>query len=135
MPDYKDAVLKATNGKGVNLVVNTVGGSAFSHSMSCLGFQGRFAVVGYVDGVLEATVDLEQLHTKRIKVFGVSNKLRTSAQRAQAITGFSAQILPALGSGQIQPMLDKVFDFGELPEAKAYMEANRHVGKIVLAVR
>jgi NADPH:quinone reductase-like Zn-dependent oxidoreductase len=88
-----------------------------------------------VDGVLEATVDLEHLHAKRIKVFGVSNKLRTMAQRAAAIPGFSAQILPAFGSGQLKPLLDRVFAFNELPQAKAYMEANQHVGKIVLAVK
>ena len=133
--DYRDAVMQATGGKGADLVVNTVGGSVFSHSMSCLGFQGRFAVVGYVDGVLEASVDLEHLHAKRIKVFGVSNKLRTMAQRAAAIPGFSTQILPAFGSGQLKPLLDRVFAFDELPQAKAYMEANQHVGKIVLAVK
>jgi len=135
LPDYQEAVMKATDGKGVDLVINTVGGSVFSHSMSCLGFQGRFAVVGYVDGVLEAKVDLEHLHAKRIKVFGVSNKLRTMAQRAAAIPGFSEKILPAFGSGQLKPLLDRVFAFNELPQAKAYMEANQHVGKIVLAVK
>jgi NADPH:quinone reductase-like Zn-dependent oxidoreductase len=113
-------------------VVNTVGGSVFAESMRCMAFQGRLGFVGYVDNTLNATIDLEALHAKRLCLFGVSNKNRTPAQRADGIAQFAAQILPAFADGRIQPLLDRVFEFDQLAEAKAHMESNQHTGKIVL---
>ena len=91
-------------------------------------------IVGYVDGTLTAPIDLEALHAKRLTVFGVSNKLRTPAQRADGIAKFAAQILPAFADGRIQPMIDRAFDFDAMPQAKAHMESNQHTGKIVLSI-
>ncbi len=132
--DFYDAVMQATDGKGVNLVVNTVGGSVFAESIRCLAFQGRHATVGYVDGVLNADIDLEVLHGKRLRLFGVSNKQRSPEQRAQPIPGFAANILPHIAAGRIKPMVDKVFPFAQMAQAKAYMESNQQVGKIVLSI-
>ncbi|MFI5446691.1 zinc-binding dehydrogenase [Polaromonas sp. UC242_47] len=132
--DFHDAVMQASGGKGVNLVVNTVGGSVFAEGLRCLAFQGRHATVGYVDGVLKAEIDLETLHAKRLTLFGVSNKQRTPEQRAQAVPGFVADMLPALAAGRIQPLVDRVFPFDQLAAAKACMEASQHLGKIVLAM-
>src|SRR5206468_7264735 len=76
-PDFVPAVLQASGGRGVDLVVNTVGGSVFAACIEALGFEGRLATVGYVDGVVQADLDLMALHKKRLQLFGVSNKLRT----------------------------------------------------------
>src|SRR6267143_1280517 len=130
--DFHDAVMKATDGKGANLAVNTVGGSVFAECVRSLGFEGRLAVVGYVDGVLKSEVDLEAVHAKRLRIFGVSNKLRNAAQRASTVQGFVADFLPLFASGRIRPLIDRVFPFAELPAAKAYMESDAHVGKIVV---
>jgi len=132
-PDFHDAVMQATGGKGVNLVVNAVGGSMFAESMRCLAFQGRLAVVGYVDGVLKAEIDLDALHAKRLTLFGVSNKLRNADMKAEFVPHFKAQILPMLNDGRIVPVVDRVLPFEQLAEAKAIMEAGQHMGKIVLA--
>ncbi|MDO8373534.1 MAG: zinc-binding dehydrogenase [Polaromonas sp.] len=132
--DFYDAVMQATGGKGVNLVVNTVGGSVFAEGVRCMAFQGRHATVGYVDGVLKAGIDLEALHARRLTFFGVSNKQRTPEQRAQAVPGFVADIVPAIAAGRIRPLVDKVFPFAQLADAKAHMEASQHLGKIVLAI-
>lgn len=132
--DFYDAVMQATGGKGVNLVVNTVGGSVFAENVRCTAFQGRLATVGYVDGVLKAEIDIEALHARRLTLFGVSNKLRTPEQRALAVPGFVADVVPAIAAGRIKPLLDRVFPFGELAAAKAHMESNQHLGKIVLAM-
>lgn len=132
--DFHDAVMQATGGKGVNLVVNTVGGSVFAESVRCMAFQGRHATVGYVDGVLKAEIDLEALHARRLTFFGVSNKQRTPEQRAQAVPGFITDIVPAIAAGRIRPLVDKVFTFAQLAEAKAHMDASGHLGKIVLAI-
>jgi NADPH2:quinone reductase len=130
--DFHEAVMKATDGKGANLAVNTVGGSVFAECVRSLGFEGRLAVVGYVDGVLKSEIDLEAVHARRLRIFGVSNKLRNAAQRASTVQGFVADFLPLFASGRIQPLIDRVFPFAELPAAKAYMESDAHVGKIVV---
>ena len=133
-PDFHQAVLQATGGQGANLAVNTVGGTVFAENLRCLAFQGRMGIVGYVDGVLQAPLDLETLHAKRLVVFGVSNKLRTPAQRAQGIARFRDEILPAFADGRIRPLIDQVFGFDALEQAKAHMESNQHTGKIVLSL-
>jgi len=133
-PDFHDAVMQATEGKGANLAVNTVGGTVFAEALRSLAFQGRMGIVGYVDGSLSAPIDLETLHAKRLVVFGVSNKLRTPAQRADGIAKFAAQMLPAFADGRIQPLVDRVFGFDAMPQAKAHMESNQHTGKIVLNI-
>ena len=131
-PDFHDAVMRATDGKGVNLVVNTVGGSVFAESVRSMAFEGRLATVGYVDGVLKAEMDIEALHARRLTLYGVSNKLRSPEQRAAGVPLFKAQILPLIEAGRITPMVDRVFAFGDLAQAKACMESNQHLGKIVL---
>jgi len=130
--DFCDAVMQATGGKGVNLVVNAVGGTVFPECVRTLAFEGRLATVGYLDGVLKSEIDLEALHAKRLTLFGVSNKLRTAEQRAATVRGFVADLLPAIADGRITPLIDRVFEFDALPQAKAYMESDAQVGKIVV---
>jgi NADPH:quinone reductase-like Zn-dependent oxidoreductase len=129
---FLDAVMKATDGRGADLVVNTVGGTVFAECIRALAFRGRFAMVGYVDGVMRGELDLETLHAKRLRLFGVSNKLRTAPQRAETVAGFVRDVLPALADGRIRPVVDRVFPLAELPAAKAYMESDAQVGKIVV---
>jgi NADPH:quinone reductase-like Zn-dependent oxidoreductase len=90
-------------------------------------------MVGYVDGVLNADIDLAALHTKRLTLFGVSNKLRSFVQRCEAVPAFRETILPLIAQGRIVPLVDQVFPFEKLTEAKAAMESNLHLGKIVLS--
>lgn len=132
--DFYDAVMQVTDGKGVNLVVNTVGGSVFAECVRSMAFQGRLATVGYVDGVLKGEIDIEALHARRLTLFGVSNKLRSPEQRAQSIPGFIADVLPIIAAGRIRPVIDSVYRFDQLVAAKAHMEANLHLGKIVIAM-
>jgi NADPH:quinone reductase-like Zn-dependent oxidoreductase len=132
--DFHEAVMKATGDKGVNLVVNTVGGSVFAECIRCMAFEGRLATVGYVDGVLKSEIDIQALHAKRLTLFGVSNKLRTAEQRASGVPAFVADLMPAVADGRIRPAIDRVFPFDQLPEARAHMEANKHLGKIVITV-
>ena len=125
-------IQETTGGQGVNLIVNTVGGSVFAEAIKSLAYQGRMAIVGYVDGVLHGDIDLDAVHAKRLRIFGVSNKLRNAEQRAATVRGFTANFLPLVADGRITPLVDRVFGFAELPAAKAYMESDAHVGKIVL---
>jgi NADPH2:quinone reductase len=131
-PDFSKSVLATTEGKGANLCVNTVGGSVFAECVRSLGFEGRLAIVGYVDGVLKGDFDLEAVHVKRLRIFGVSNKQRNAEQRAATVKGFVADFMPLFASGRLKPLVDKVFALEDLEKAKAYMESDVHVGKIVV---
>jgi len=133
-PDFAKIVLDKTEGKGANLCVNTVGGSVFAECVRALGFEGRLAIVGYVDGVLKGDFDLEAVHVKRLRIFGVSNKQRSAEQRAATVKGFTADFMPLFAGGRIKPLIDRVFGFEDLEKAKAYMESDAHVGKIVVKV-
>jgi len=130
--EFAPRVMEATDQHGADLVVNAVGGTVFAENIRAMAFQGRLATVGYVDGVVRAEIDLDALHAKRLTLFGVSNKLRTRAQRAAAVPRFIAEVLPHLASGRIRPQIDQVLPLAQLPEAKALMEAGGHAGKIVL---
>ena len=133
-PDFAAQVMEATGGQGVDLVVNTVGGSVFAECVRTLAFEGRLATVGYVDHTLKAEIDLQALHVRRLTLFGVSNKMRSASQRAAGVPAFVADWLPALADGRIRPVVDRVFDFDQAAAAQAHMQANQHLGKIVLKI-
>lgn len=130
--DFAAAVMEATGRHGADLIVNAVGGSMFAENIRALAFEGRLATVGYVDRVLHADIDLEALHTKRLTLFGASNKLRSKEQRSAAVPRFVAEVMPHVAAGRIKPRIDQIVQFSQLIEAKARMEAGGHVGKIIL---
>jgi len=131
---FAEKVLEATGGKGVNLALNLVGGSAFPDCVRSLANKGRLAIIGYVDNKLKAEVDLEAVHGKRLQVFGVSNALMSATDRAEAMRGFIRDLLPGFAEGKITPIVDKVFPFHELPAAKAYVESDAQLGKVVVTM-
>lgn len=130
--DFADAVTKATDGKGVNLVVNNVGGTVFAECIRCMAYEGRLATVGYLDHTMKAEIDLDALHSKRLRLFGVSNKLRTAEQRKATVDGMKRDFMPLFASGKLKPLIHKVYPFADLPKAKDYMESDAAVGKIVI---
>jgi NADPH:quinone reductase-like Zn-dependent oxidoreductase len=126
--------MKATDGKGVTCRERRRRiGVRRMHPLD--GLRGRLATVGYVDGQLKAEIDIQALHSKRLTLFGVSNKLRTPEQRAAAFRASWRTSCPRLAAGRISPVIEHVYPFEELPAARAHMESNRHVGKIVLKVQ
>ena len=133
-PDFAAAVMQATGGHGADLVVNTVGGTVFAECIRCMAFEGRLATVGYVDHTFKAEIDIQALHAKRLTLFGVSNKLRNAEQRAAGVPAFVRDLLPAIADGRIRPLVDRVFPLADLPAARAHMEANAHLGKIVVTM-
>lgn len=132
--DFAARVKEISGGQGAHLVVNCVGGSVFGECMRALAYNGRVATVGYVDGVLKSEIDLGALHANRYVVFGVSNARLSAEGRAAAVRDFTRDVLPAIADGRITPLIDQVYGFDALPQAKARMESNAQVGKIVVRV-
>jgi NADPH2:quinone reductase len=130
--DFASAVMEMTGGQGANLALNLIGGSAFPGCLASLANQGRLVIVGYVDGVMKSDIDLETVHGKRLEISGVSNAFLTAAERAEGTRTFVRDLLPAFRKGGIVPLIDRVFPFDELPAAKAYVESNSHIGKVVV---
>ena len=133
-PDFVPAVMKATENKGVDLVVNNVGGSVFAACVDAMGFQARLATVGYVDGQVEARMDLGALHSKRLQLFGVSNKMRNMSHRIAAAQALERHLLPMVSDGRVTPLVDQVFALDDLPAAQQCMQTNQHLGKLVVRV-
>ena len=131
---FAGKVMQANDGRGVNLAINLVGGSVFAECMSALADFGRHVVVGYVDGQMKAELDLEALHGKRLHVMGISNAPLAPAQRAQAMRGFMQTLYPAFVDNTIRPVIDRVFAFDDLPAAKAYVESDQLLGKVIIRV-
>jgi NADPH:quinone reductase-like Zn-dependent oxidoreductase len=129
---FLEPAMKATDGKGVDLIVNNVGGTVFAECIASLAFEGRLATVGYLDRTMKAEIDLDALHAKRLKLFGVSNKLRNPAQRAVTVRGFEKDLLPYFADGRLKPVIDRVFPFNELSAAHAYVESSAMIGKVVV---
>ena len=129
---FYEPAMQATGGKGVNLVVNNVGGTMFAECIRCLAYEGRLATVGYLDRTMTAEIDLAALHAKRLQLFGVSNKLRPPAERAQTVRGFEKDFLPYFADGRLAPIVDRVFDFAEVPAAHAYFDSGATLGKVVV---
>ena len=133
-PDFAAKVREITGGKGVDLAINLVGGTLFGECIKSLARKGRLAVVGYVDGALTAEIDLSAVHANRFEIFGISNSKITQEERKQAVAGFARDVLPAINDGRIVPLVDRVFDFDEAPEAYSWLESGSHFGKIVIRV-
>ncbi len=129
---FADKVLEATDGKGANLSLNLVGGTVFPDLVRAAANQGRIAIVGYVDNTYKAEIDLEIVHGRRLQIFGVSNALLPAAQRVEAMRGFAKELLPGFVEGRITPVVDRVFPFDDLAVAKAYVESNAQLGKVVV---
>ena len=130
---FRDAVLAATGGKGANLVVNTVGGSVFAECVRALAFEGRLATVGYVDGVLNAEIDIEALHAKRLRCSACPTSCAAPSSARPRCRGFVADVAAARSpTGASVRSSTASSRSTQLAEAKARMEANAHLGKIVV---
>ena len=131
-PEFAARVREVSGNHGADLIINNVGGTVFAECIRALAYMGRLATVGYLDRTMTAAIDLEALHSQRLHLFGVSNKHRTAAQRGETVAGFVKDVLPLIAAGTIKPVIDRVYDFTELPQAAQRMQADSQVGKIVI---
>jgi NADPH:quinone reductase len=119
---------------GVDIIVDNIGGDVFAPCLEALAVGGRFVTIGRMSGVLQGELDLDRLALRRLHLYGVSNRLRKPAQRAESTKRFVADLMPALSDGSLRPIVDRSFALTEIADAQAYLEADRHVGKVVILI-
>jgi NADPH:quinone reductase-like Zn-dependent oxidoreductase len=131
--DPVDAVKAATGGRGVDIIIDSVGASVFDANMKSLAVQGRLVNLGRMGGSV-AQIDLTDLWLKRLKLIGVTFRTRSEEERLACIEACARDLLPLLEAGRIQLPVDRIYPLERIAESHAYMETDRHFGKIVLAV-
>jgi NADPH:quinone reductase len=131
---FGNAIAPVIGEHGVDMIVDNIGDDVLAPCIDALAIGGRYVTIGRMGGVLKGELDVDRLAERRLHLYGVSNRLRTPAQRAESMRRFVADLMPALGEGRIRPIIDRCFPLDQLPAAQAHVEADRHVGKVVIQV-
>jgi len=128
-----DAVMAATDNRGVDIIIDTVGGTVFEANMKSLAVKGRLVHIARL-GSSTAQIDLSLLWMRRLKLIGVTFRTRTEEERLACIQACARDMLPLLEAGRIRWAIDRTFPMESVLEAHALMQEGRHFGKIVLTV-
>lgn len=122
-----------TEGRGVDIIIDSVGGPVFEDNVKSLAVRGRLVNIARMGGA-SAELDITALWLKRLHLVGATFRTRTEEERLACIEACARDVLPLLEAGRIQLPVDCVFPLEQIAQAHAYMEADQHFGKIVLAV-
>lgn len=131
--DWADQVLAATGGHGVNLVVDQVSAATIDAAMRCTAITGRIVNVGRLGGS-KGAFDFDLHANRRIAYIGVTHRTRSREEIRAEYAAMKRDLWDAVQDGRFAIPIDKVFPLDEAAEALAYMKANRHFGKIALAI-
>ncbi|MBR0675145.1 zinc-binding dehydrogenase [Roseomonas alkaliterrae] len=131
--DWAAQVLAATDGKGVDLVVDQVSGPTINAAMRCTAILGRIVNVGRLGGA-KGEFDFDLHATRRITYIGVTHRTRSRAEIRAEYEAMRRDLWAAVEEGRFAIPIDRVFPLEEVAQALAHMKANRHFGKIVLSV-
>ena len=129
--DWVEAVQRATDGDGVDVILDLVGGSYLEGNQRVLGHRGRWIVVG-VPGGTRATIDLRLLMGSRGQIRGTLLRARPPEEKAALARAFEDRVVPQFERGLLRPVVGEVFPAARAPDAHRLMEANRNWGKILL---
>lgn len=132
--DFVEALRAATGKRGVDAILDFVGGSALARHQACLAERGRLVAIGLLGGASGA-VDLGRLLMKRQQLRGLVMRTRSTPEKAELVARFQRELLPALEAGRLEPQLDRIFPLAEAAVAHERMERNQSSGKIVLRVK
>ena len=131
--DYVEEVLKLTDQKGVNAILDMVGGSYMQRNLRALAIEGRLLQIAFLQPS-KVEVDWVSLMAKRLTFTGSTLRPRSAADKAQIANELQEQVWPLLAAGTVAPVIYKVFDLNEAAQAHALMESSQHIGKIMLTV-
>lgn len=132
--DWVEIARKATDGKGVDVVLDSIGAPYLDGNLKALANDGALVLIGLMGGA-KAEISLGALLSRRLRVIGSTLRTRSVDEKAGIVRGFLAQFGDDLAAGRIRPTLHRVFPLGEAPEAHRMLKASTHFGKVVLRVR
>lgn len=131
--DFVEEVRAFTGGRGVNIVLDMVGGDYLPRNMACMAEDGRHVTIAVQRGV-SAEVNLAAIMIKRLTLTGSTLRARPLAFKAMVADEIHRNVWPMVAAGRLKPVIDAVFPLAEAAAAHARMESGEHVGKIVLEI-
>jgi NADPH2:quinone reductase len=131
--DFVDAVLRATNGQGVNVVLDMVGGDYLNRNLTVLAPFGRHVSIATQQNRM-AEVDIRLVMQKRLIISGSTLRARPTDEKARLVAEIEKKVWPWVISGQLKPLISQSYPIKNAAEAHKMMESGAHIGKIVLEV-
>lgn len=132
--DWVAAVKAATDGRGVDLVLDIVGGDYIARNLDALAIEGRLVQIAFLKSA-KAELDFSVMMRKRLWITGSTLRPRTPAQKGVIAQQLRQRVWPLLESRTVRPIIHQVFPLAQAAEAHRLMEAGTHIGKIVIDVR
>jgi putative PIG3 family NAD(P)H quinone oxidoreductase len=130
-PNFSDKVLAGNDGRGVDVILDLVGGAYFEQNLKSLALKGRLLLVGMTSGST-AQFNLGVALSKRLTIIGTVLRARSIEDKAAATDAFRIGVIPLLVSGAVRPTVDRVFNFNDVRAAHEYLESNESFGKVIL---
>ncbi|MCC8981608.1 NAD(P)H-quinone oxidoreductase [Bradyrhizobium acaciae] len=132
--DFVEAVKKATDGAGANVILDMVGGDYIDRNYDAAAVEGRIVQIAFLSGTPKATANFAKLMVKRLHHTGSTLRPRSNADKAAMVAAIEAKVLPLLREGRVKPLMDSTFPLEKAADAHRRMETSEHIGKIVLVV-
>ena len=131
--DFAAHVRQATQSRGVDVVLDSIGGKYFAGNIDCLAVDGRLVIIGLTGGA-KAEVNLALLLLRRLHVVGSTLRVRSVTDKAAIVSRFMTRFGDALAAGRIKPVIDRVLPLAQAAEAHRVVQSSVHFGKVVLKV-
>lgn len=131
--DFTSAVLDATGGRGVDVILDMVGGPYFARNTAALAVEGRLVQIAFLQGSV-VELDLRPIMVKRLTVTGSTLRMRSVAEKGAIAREVESRVWPLLAERTVRPVISHAFPLAEAAEAHRVMEASSHIGKLVLEV-
>lgn len=131
--DFVTEIERLTDGAGVDVVLDFIGGPYLTRNLQILKTKGRLSQVGLLGGAT-TEIDLGMVMRKRLQIIGSVMRPQSLKEKVAITQQFVERWLPELKTGKIKPVIDTIFPLSQADKAHAYMEANRNFGKIILKV-
>jgi putative PIG3 family NAD(P)H quinone oxidoreductase len=131
--DFAEAVLRYTEKRGVDVILDHLGASYLAQNVRALATGGRLALIGVMGG-RKAELDLGRVLTQRLAILGSTLRPRPVEDKAAIIRQFERDAMPHFASGRLVPLIHRVYPLEQAAEAHRAMEAGEHFGKLVLRV-
>lgn len=129
--DVVAEVLRSTDGRGVDLVIDMVGGGALADNVESTSLGGRIVNVGWMGGK-RGEIDLDTLARKRLSLVGVSFRTRSLDQKAELFSRFVHDIYPLFDAGTLRPLIHATYPLADAQRAQDAMALDEHLGKFIL---